>query len=174
MTAHEIRSTLGSVRRTGPWTVPQQLDVHLLWADAELDFREAKLPPGVTTIEVTVTMASLAIVVPPGLPVDVQVVPFAGSVETHPTSLIAHPAERPSSGQPATELDAIRAALDEDAGLSDLDVSGHPYRSAPARDEASPSLLIIGSVRFANVEVTTRLPGESAREARRREKQRCA
>lgn len=151
MTAHEIRSTLGAVRRTGPWTVPQQLDVHLLWADAELDFREAKLPPGVTTIEVTVTMASLAIVVPPGLPVDVQVVPFAGNVETHPTSLVADPTAPP-------------AALDED----------HPYRSAPTRDEASPSLLIIGNVRFANVEVTTRLPGESARAARRRAKQRCA
>ena len=40
----------------------------------------------------------------------------------------------------------------------------------PDADPARPQLRIVGTVRFGNLVITTRLPGESARDALRREK----
>jgi hypothetical protein len=110
-----------------PWTVPRTMEVRLFWSHLELDFRDAALAPGVTTIEVNVTMANLEVIVPPGLALDVDVSTFAGSVE-----------ER--------------------------------HRASPDPDPARPLVRIIGAVRFGNLEVSTRLPGETGGDARRREK----
>ena len=40
----------------------------------------------------------------------------------------------------------------------------------PDDDPARPLIRIVGSVSFGNLEITTRLPGETARDAYRREK----
>jgi hypothetical protein len=40
----------------------------------------------------------------------------------------------------------------------------------PDADASRPVIRIIGTVRFGNLEITTRLPGETARDAYRREK----
>jgi hypothetical protein len=40
----------------------------------------------------------------------------------------------------------------------------------PDTDPARPLIRIVGTVRFGNLEITTRLPGETARDAYRREK----
>ncbi len=76
-----LRAYLGSVERRGRWSVPRQLEVRTFWGSVELDFRDASLAPGVTTIDVHVTMASLEVIVPPGLAVDIDLSCFAGSVE---------------------------------------------------------------------------------------------
>lgn len=47
----------------------------------ELDLREAQLAPGVTTIEVDVTMGNVEFIVPPGMRVDVEASSFLGAVE---------------------------------------------------------------------------------------------
>ncbi len=44
------------------------------------------------------------------------------------------------------------------------------HRVPPDADPARPQIRIIGSVWLGNLEITTRLPGESARDAHRREK----
>jgi hypothetical protein len=107
--------------------VPRELDVRVFWGSVVLDFRDASLGSGTTTLDVRVTMASLEIILPPWLPIDVDVSSFAGNVE-----------ER--------------------------------HRVPRELDPASPLLRVVGSVRFGNIEIATRLPGESGRQARKRER----
>jgi hypothetical protein len=123
----KLRVVLSSVERRGRWSVPRQLDLRVLWGNAELDFRDASIGPGVTTIHVRVFMGNFEVILPPNLGIDVDVSSFAGSVE-----------ER--------------------------------HRVPPDADPARPLIRIVGWVRFGNLEVTTRLPGETARDAYRREK----
>jgi hypothetical protein len=79
--AKTLRVIMGSVERRGTWIVPRNLTTRVFWGNAELDFREASLGAGVTTLDVRVTMGSLEIIVPPSLATDVDVSSFMGSVE---------------------------------------------------------------------------------------------
>ncbi|HEY1816830.1 MAG TPA: ATP-binding protein [Kofleriaceae bacterium] len=74
---------LGSVERNGPWTVARNLDVRVFWGNAELDFREAVLAPGTTTINVQVKMGNLELIVPEQLAVEVSVSSVVGNVQDH-------------------------------------------------------------------------------------------
>ncbi len=125
--AKQLRVWLSSVERRGRWTVPSQVKLSVFWGNVELDFRDASLGAGATTIDVRVTMGNLVIVLPPHLAIDVDVSCFAGNVE-----------ER--------------------------------HRVPPEVDPTRPVLRVTGAVRFGNIQVSTRLPGESDRDARRREK----
>ncbi|MCW5808066.1 MAG: DUF1707 and DUF2154 domain-containing protein [Deltaproteobacteria bacterium] len=121
------RVWLSAVEKRGAWSVPRHLDLGVFWGSAELDFRGASLAPGITTIEVSVTMGNLEVILPPDLAVDVDVSSLAASVE-----------ER--------------------------------HRVPPQHDPERPLLRITGKVRFGNLEISTRLSGESDRAARRRER----
>jgi cell wall-active antibiotic response 4TMS protein YvqF/uncharacterized protein DUF1707 len=125
--AKQLRVVMSSVERRGRWSVPRTLDLRVLWGNAELDFRDASLGPGITTIHVRVFMGNLEVILPPSLAIDVDVSSFAGSV---------------------TER----------------------HRVPPEADPARPQIRIVGRVRFGNLEITTRLPGETARDAYKREK----
>jgi len=125
--AKKLRVVMSSVERRGRWSVPRTLDLRVLWGNAELDFRDASLGPGVTTIHVRVFMGNFEVILPPNLAIDVDVSSFAGSV---------------------TER----------------------HRVPPEVDPARPQIRIVGRVRFGNLEITTRLPGETARDAYKREK----
>jgi signal transduction histidine kinase len=70
----------GSVERGGAWTVPPQLDVQVRFGHAELDLREAALGPGTTTIRVDVRFGNVELVVPEGLPIEMNVASFAANV----------------------------------------------------------------------------------------------
>lgn len=122
-----VRVVMSHVERRGRWTVPRTLELRVFWGNAELDFRDASLAPGVTTIDVRVLMGNLEIILPPHLAIDVDVSSFMGSVE-----------ER--------------------------------HRVPPDDDPARPVLRLTGAVRLGNLELTTRLPGESRGDARRRER----
>jgi hypothetical protein len=125
--AKKLRVIMSSVERRGRWSVPRTMNLRVLWGNAELDFRDASLGPGVTTIHVRVVMGNFEVVLPPNLAIDVDVSSFAGSV---------------------TER----------------------HRVPPDADPARPVLRIVGTVAFGNLEITTRLPGETERDAHRREK----
>jgi hypothetical protein len=123
----KLRVIMSSVERRGRWSVPRVLDLRVLWGNAELDFRDASLGPGITTIHVRVFMGNLEVVLPPNLAIDVDVSSFAGSV---------------------TER----------------------HRVPPEVDPARPLIRIVGTVRLGNLEITTRLPNETARDADKRER----
>jgi hypothetical protein len=125
--AKKLRVIMSSVERRGRWAVPRALDLRVFWGNAELDFRDASLGAGVTTIHVRVVMGNFEVILPPNLAIDVDVSSFAGNV---------------------TER----------------------HRVPPDADPTRPVIRIIGSVAFGNLEITTRLPGETARDAIRREK----
>jgi signal transduction histidine kinase len=127
----ELSVMMGSLQRRGPWIVPSELSVSVMWGNAELDFREATLPPGLTTIHAAVKMGNLEVIVPPGIPVEMQVSPVLANVETHVRS-------------------AAPAAVPE--------LPGTPYRD-PARPEPS-RLRIVGRVKLGNVEVRELAHGE--------------
>jgi hypothetical protein len=122
-----LRVIMGNVERRGRWVVAREHTVRVLWGNVELDFREASIGPGVTTLRVRVIMGNLELILPPQLAVDVDVSSFAGSVE-----------ER--------------------------------HRAPSEPDPSRPLLRVVGEVYFGNLEIFTRLPGESARDARRRER----
>ncbi|HUS33167.1 MAG TPA: LiaF domain-containing protein [Kofleriaceae bacterium] len=93
--AKQMRVIFGSIERVGPWAVPQQLRARVLFGNLELDLRDARLSPGVTTIEVDVTMGNVEVIVPPGYQVDVEASSLLGAVEertervaSEPTSII--------------------------------------------------------------------------------------
>ena len=123
----KLRGILSSVERRGRWLVPGTLELRVFWGNAELDFRDASLGAGVTTIHVRVVMGNFEVILPPNLAIDVDVSSFAGNV---------------------TER----------------------HRVPPDADPARPVIRIVGSVVFGNLEITTRLPGETAGDARRRER----
>ena len=76
-----LRVLMGSIERQGRWTVSKQTEMRVFWGNAELDFREASLAPGVTTIDVRVTMGNLELILPPELAIDVDVSSVMGNVE---------------------------------------------------------------------------------------------
>ncbi|CAN5878864.1 hypothetical protein BH11MYX3_BH11MYX3_42760 [soil metagenome] len=76
-----VRIVMGSVERTGPWTVPQQLAARVVCGSLVLDLREARLAHGVTTIDVNITMGSVEVIVPPWVSVEAEGSSFLGSIE---------------------------------------------------------------------------------------------
>ena len=77
----KLRVVMGSIERTGPWAVPPQIAARVLWGNLLLDLRQAQLSPGVTTIEVNITMGNVELIVTPGVTVDVEASSFLGNVE---------------------------------------------------------------------------------------------
>lgn len=82
-TDHErILAVMGETKRRGMWAVPRKLDVVAVMADATIDLTEARLPPGLVDIDVTVFWASCRLVVPPGMRVINQVSAIMASVQS--------------------------------------------------------------------------------------------
>lgn len=123
----KLTVVFGNVERKGAWSVPRELNTRVVFGSGMLDFRDASIGPGTTTLTVSVTFGNLELILPPGLAIDVDVSSIAGNVE-----------ER--------------------------------HRVPRTPDPDQPILRVTGGVRFGNLEISTRLPGESARDARRREK----
>jgi len=96
--AQRMRILFGSIERTGPWAMPQQLRARVLCGNLELDLRDAQLAPGLTTIEVDVTMGNVEIIVPPGYQVDVEASSFLGAVEER---------TEPAAGTPAARIRVV-------------------------------------------------------------------
>lgn len=122
--AQRVRVVMGSVERTGPWTMPHQLAARVFWGNLLLDLREARLPPGDTTLEVDITMGNVEVIVPPGVEVAVTASSLLGNIE-----------ERTDHAGKMGEHPIVR---------------------------------IVGRVKLGNLEVSTRRPGETRRDARRR------
>ena len=91
----KLNVTLGSTERKGAWTLARHYDVRVLLGSVELDLRSARIAPGLTTIEVGVTLGSLAIIVPPELEIEVGVRGWAASVGETTGFAEGDPSQRP-------------------------------------------------------------------------------
>jgi hypothetical protein len=118
---------LGGYEKKGEWTPPRKLQSLAIMGGAGLDFREARMPPGVTEVNILAIMGGTEILVPPGLAVETHGFGFMGAFE----------------------------------GVDQAGVDSDPD---------APRLVIRGLAIMGGVEVTVRLPGETARDARQRRK----
>lgn len=123
-----VLAIMGGNSRRGAWTPPRHLYAVATMGGLDLDFREARFPPGETQVTIFCLMGGADIIVPPGLPVRADVVAIMGGFE---------------------QVDQEPDNLPADA----------------------PRLKINGFVLMGGVDVTVRLPGETARDAKRRRRE---
>jgi hypothetical protein len=67
-----IVGIMGGAEKKGVWTPARQMFVLALMGGVQLDFREARMPPGVTEIVIFAVMGGAEIIVPPGVHVDLN------------------------------------------------------------------------------------------------------
>ena len=82
-------------RRAGTWTCARKLRVVAVMGGVELDFREARLGPGVTEVRVMALMGGVQIIVPPGLAVEAEGIGLMGGFEAIDRTPPAPEPERP-------------------------------------------------------------------------------
>ena len=76
-------AVFGGKERKGEWYAPRKIRVASVFGGTLLDFREAKLQPGMTKLQVLAHFGGCEIIVPPGLHVDINgVAIFGGFDET--------------------------------------------------------------------------------------------
>jgi hypothetical protein len=75
-----IVSVMAQTRRKGVWQPPRDLDVWCIMSETLLDLTQAQLASGVTEIEMHALMASVKIIVPPGVRVVCQPSAFMSTV----------------------------------------------------------------------------------------------
>jgi hypothetical protein len=73
-------AVFSSVKRRGIWSLARRFRVAAIMAEAKLDLREARLGAGQSVIEVFAFWASIEIIVPPGIWIDVQDSALMGDV----------------------------------------------------------------------------------------------
>ena len=61
-----------SVKRRGVWSLARRFRIAAVMAEAKIDLREVRIGPGRSVIELFALWASIEIIVPPGIQVDVQ------------------------------------------------------------------------------------------------------
>ena len=126
-----IFSMWGNAVRTGAWRPARATTALVFQAGAELDFREALLPPGETRLTLVAIMGGIDILIPPGVRVEGRGVGLMGGWDQ---------------------------------------AGGEPPPGGWPPDHQVPVLRINGVAVMGGVGVEVRLPGESARDARRRKK----
>lgn len=78
---------LGGSERKGSWVPPRKLDTFAFMGGTGLDFREARLGPGVTEVRVLAFMGGTEIIVPPGVTVESSGIGIMGGFDGHNQSV---------------------------------------------------------------------------------------
>jgi hypothetical protein len=76
-----VLGVLSGVRRSGRWTPPRHMNAVAVMGGVELDFRDARFPPGETTLNAVAFWGGIEITVPPGLRVECGGVPLMGGFD---------------------------------------------------------------------------------------------
>lgn len=71
---------MSEIRKEGAWTVTPRIKAKTLMGAVILDFRETAIPADGVDIDADVIMGSLKVILPPGLPAEVDCSSFMGSV----------------------------------------------------------------------------------------------
>lgn len=83
-----IVSIFSETKRGGLWAVPQRLEVSAMMSNLTLDLRSARLSPGVTDVHVSAVMASIQVILPPGVRVIESLRAFMASVTDDSYSVV--------------------------------------------------------------------------------------
>lgn len=76
-----IVAVMSGAARKGAWTPSRQLNVIAVMGGAELDFRQALMPPGITELNIFACMGGVEVVVPPGVRVEMNGIALMGGFE---------------------------------------------------------------------------------------------
>ncbi|HVZ77312.1 MAG TPA: DUF1707 domain-containing protein [Gemmatimonadaceae bacterium] len=78
--SQRILALMGNMVRRGVWVPPQYTDLVAVMAEARIDLRQAQLSAGVTELHVQAWWASVNIIVPPGVHVELETTAFMATV----------------------------------------------------------------------------------------------
>ena len=92
---------MGGVSRRGQWTPARHTHFYALMGGAELDFREARLGPGVTELTIIAWMGGVEIIVPPDLIVDAGGTAIMGGFDQ------AHESQGAPAGAPVLKVNGF-------------------------------------------------------------------
>jgi hypothetical protein len=93
---------MSTTRRVGRWVVPSKLDVVAVMSDTKLDLTHALLLSGIVDFEIRAVMASLKVIVPPGVRVMVDTHSVMSNVRSRADEFDADVA--PSASAPVIRL----------------------------------------------------------------------
>ncbi len=85
-----IFSVFGAVKRSGRWIPARANTAVVLFAGAELDFRNAMLAPGITEVYSVAVFGGVEIIVPPGVQVECDGVAIFGGFEQKSDDFESH------------------------------------------------------------------------------------
>ena len=130
-TAKTVFGVLSGARQRGMWQVPDKVTAFALWGSVQLDFRAALLRSPVVRVDAVAIMGSVDIILPPGIPVEVDGGVVMGGLDDKRRS------EEPIPGAPVIHIVVsglwggvtIRSKKSK-GGSGAIDVSGVPA-SAP-------------------------------------------
>jgi uncharacterized protein DUF1707 len=91
-----LAAVLGGVERRGTWTSARHLKLITILGGAVLDFREARLAPGLTEVYIFALMGGAQIIVPPGLAVETGGIAILGGFEHMERTPIEPDPDRPT------------------------------------------------------------------------------
>lgn len=97
--ARRIVTVFGSARRRGDWEVAEYTRAVAIFAELVLDLRDAAIPAGISTIDVSAMFGAIRIIVPPGLFIECDGSAVFGAF-TERTSMSA----APDSGAPTLRI----------------------------------------------------------------------
>jgi hypothetical protein len=97
-----LLALMSTTRRVGRWVVPSKLDVVAVMSDTKLDLTHAMLSSGIVDFEIRAVMASLKVIVPPGVRVMVDTHSVMSHVRSRADEFDADVA--PSSSAPVIRL----------------------------------------------------------------------
>jgi uncharacterized protein DUF1707 len=90
-----IVAIFSETKRSGLWAVPSRLDVKATMSNLTLDLRSARLSAGVTDVDISAVMASVQIILPPGVRVVESVHAFMASVTDDSYSVVSSDSSAP-------------------------------------------------------------------------------
>ena len=77
---------MSGANRKGLWYPPKRMKVVAIMGGVDLDYSQAQIPPGVSTIDVFALMGGVDIFVPEGVNVEVTGIPIMGGIDNRATS----------------------------------------------------------------------------------------
>lgn len=90
-----VVAVMANASRKGAWTPSRQLNVIAVMGGAELDFREARMSPGITELNVFAWMGGVEVVVPPGVRVEMNGIALMGGFEERMRAVEPPPPDAP-------------------------------------------------------------------------------